>query len=336
MGRLAIPSKAVRDEGAPRSGSLSAAHRLSSTLQLRLAFLRSHTVPLANEKLDFLQSIRVQPAFDFLPPAHVRRFHQTVTKHPLDFDAAIFDMDGVLTQTAAVHSLAWKRMFDEYLRLRERNHGEKFREFTHAGDYLAYVDGRPRNQGVATFLKSRGIELPFGSPEDSAGTESVCGLGNRKNVLFNQIISNEGVRLYDSTVILIQDLLRAGVKVGLATSSKNSAVILQKTRTSFLFATVVDGLVSEKLGLKGKPEPDIFTTASDSLGVACARAIVIEDAVSGVQAGAKGGFGLVIGVAREDNEEELRANGADMVVRDMAETTIEKINLLVKAKRAGA
>lgn len=293
-------------------------------------------MPPANEKLDFLQAIRVQPVPTSVSPASVRGINPTVIKHKLDFDAAIFDMDGVLTQTAAVHSLAWKRMFDEYLHLREKNYGEKFSEFTHAGDYLAYVDGRPRNQGVATFLKSRGIDLPFGSLEDSAGTESVCGLGNRKNALFNQIISNEGVKLYDSTVVLIQELLRAGVRIGLATSSKNSAIILQKTRTSFLFATVIDGLVSEKLGLKGKPEPDIFTTASDTLGVACARAIVIEDAVSGVQAGARGGFGLVIGVAREDNAAELKEHGADVVVSDLAETSIEKIDLLVKAKRAGA
>jgi len=245
-------------------------------------------------------------------------------------------MDGVLTQTAAVHSIAWKRMFDEYLRLRESKYGEPFMEFTHTGDYLAYVDGRPRNQGVATFLQSRRIILPFGSPSDGEGSESVCGLGNRKNALFNQIIEREGVRLYDSTVALIEDLLRQGIKVGLATSSKNSAVILQKTDTARLFATAVDGLVSEKLGLKGKPEPDIFTTASTNLGVPAARAIVIEDAVSGVQAGASGGFGLVIGVARENNVEELREHGAGLVVCDLAETSVEKINLLVRAKRAGA
>ncbi len=254
------------------------------------------------------------------------RSTQKMAEAKLDFDAAIFDMDGVLTQTAAVHSTAWKRMFDEYLRGRESKYGEPFNEFTHTGDYLAYVDGRPRNQGVATFLQSRGILLPFGLPEDSAGTESVCGLGNRKNALFNQIIESEGVRLYDSTVLLIQDLLRQGIKVGLATSSKNSAIILQKTDTAHLFATVVDGLVSEKLGLKGKPEPDIFTTASANLGVPSARAIVVEDAVSGVQAGAKGGFALVIGVAREDNTEELRHHGANLVVSGIfQETSVEPI-----------
>ena len=245
-------------------------------------------------------------------------------------------MDGVITQTAAVHSIAWKRMFDEYLRSREVRLGEPFNEFTHAADYLAYVDGRPRQKGVETFLKSRGITLPLGSPGDPAGSESIYGLGNRKNALFNQIIESEGVSVYVSTLTLIQDMLRRGLRVGLATSSKNAAVILNKTGTGYLFATVVDGVVSENLGLKGKPEPDIFTTASANLGVPCARAIVIEDAVTGVQAGARGGFALVIGVARENNARELSDHGAGLVVRDLAETSVEKINILVRAKRAGA
>jgi HAD superfamily hydrolase (TIGR01509 family) len=289
-----------------------------------------------NEQPDFLQAIRVQPAHDHGPSPTTRESRQQGVEGKLDFDAAIFDMDGVLTQTAAVHSIAWKRMFDEYLRTRESKYGEPFKEFTHASDYLKYVDGRPRNRGVETFLQSRGIILPFGSPEKGDEGETICALGNRKNTLFNRIIESEGVRLYDSTVALIQDLLRQGTKVGLATSSKNSAVILHKTNTAHLFGTVVDGLVSEKLGLKGKPEPDIFSTASANLGVPSAHAIVIEDAVSGVQAGAKGGFALVIGVAREDNAQELRDHGADLVVRDLSETSVEKINLLVRAKRAGA
>ena len=288
-----------------------------------------------NEKLDFLQAIRVQTVSNHGQPNHTLGNREKSGVGQLDFDAAIFDMDGVLTRTAAVHSIAWKRMFDEYLLARESRYGEPFKEFTHTGDYLAYVDGRPRHQGVKTFLKSRGINLPFESPEAGEASESIRSLGNRKNTLFNQIIESEGVKLYGSTVALIQELHRQGIKVGLATSSKNSAVILQKTGTARLFDTVVDGLVAEKLGLKGKPEPDIFTTASANLGVPSARAIVIEDAVSGVQAGAKGGFGLVIGVAREDNVEELREHGAGLVVRDLAETSVEKINLLVQAKRAG-
>lgn len=252
-----------------------------------------------------------------------------------EFDAAIFDLDGVITQTAAVHSLAWKRMFDEYLLSRASRYGEPFREFTHAGDYLAHVDGRPRYRGVEAFLASRGIALPPGTPEDLPGAETFCGLGNRKNAVFSQIIATDGVRVYESTITLILAFLAQGVRVGLATSSRNSGIILAKTRTAPLFATVVDGLVSEKRGLRGKPAPDIFLAAAHDLGVAPGRSIVVEDAVSGVQAGAKGGFALVIGVAREDNARELAAHGADLVVRDLAETSLEEIERAISARRAG-
>jgi len=252
------------------------------------------------------------------------------------FDAVIFDMDGVITDTAAVHSAAWKRMFDDYLRQRAAGYGTEFREFTHAHDYRAFVDGKPRYQGVAAFLESRGIVLPFGSPGDAAGLETVCGLGNQKNTLFNAIIATEGARLYDSTVTLIRSLRAAGVRIGLATSSRNSALILERTQTAPLFETVVDGLVSEHLGLKGKPMPDIFITAAANLGVAPGRAVVVEDAVSGVRAGAAGGFALVIGVAREGNERELRENGADVVVRDLADVRMEAIDRAVRHKGAAA
>jgi beta-phosphoglucomutase family hydrolase len=288
----------------------------------------------ANEKLDALQPSGVPSASRTGPAATDRAFGRSGSGR--DFDAAIFDMDGVVTQTAAVHSTAWKRMFDEYLRSRTARYGEPLREFTHAGDYLSYVDGRPRYQGVEAFLKSRGISLPLGSPEDLPGAETVCGLGNRKNAIFNQVLESEGVRLFDSTVALIGEMRQRGIKIGLATSSNNSAIVLKKTGTAHLFATVVDGLVSAKLGLKGKPAPDIFATASANLGVPPAQAIVIEDAVSGVQAGAKGGFALVIGVARDDNARELRDHGADVVVRDLAETSLEQINRLVQHKRARA
>jgi beta-phosphoglucomutase family hydrolase len=250
----------------------------------------------------------------------------------LNFDAAIFDMDGVITRTAAVHSLAWKKMFDEYLRYREKEYHEPFHEFTHAGDYLSFVDGRPRYKGVDTFLKSRGISIPFGKPEDEPEKETVCGLGNRKNEYFHQVLEEEGVGIYDSTVRLIKELLGKGVKVGVATSSNNCVSILEKAGLTGLFETRVDGVVSAGLGLRGKPEPDIFTTASDNLGVQRQRAIVIEDAVSGVQAGRKGNFGLVIGVARENNAQELRTNGADFVVTDLSELTVDKINKLIKSK----
>jgi beta-phosphoglucomutase family hydrolase len=252
----------------------------------------------------------------------------------LHFEAAIFDLDGVITKTAAVHSTAWKRMFDEFLRIRAARHHEPFHAFAHAPDYLAYVDGRPRYDGVEAFLKSRGISLPRGTPEDGPGGETVCGLGNRKNAIFNRIIEREGVGLFDSSIALIREMRRRGIKVGLATSSNNSAAILNQAGTASLFATVVDGNVSANLGLKGKPEPDIFTTAAANLGVPSVRAIVVEDAVSGVQAGARGAFALVIGVARENNARELRDHGADVVVRDLAETSLEQIDRLVQAKRA--
>ena len=189
---------------------------------------------------------------------------------------------------------------------------------------------------MAAFLASRGIELPPGSPEDPAGRETICGLGNRKNELFSAIIEIAGVKVYGSTLVLIHDLLAAGIKVGLATSSKNSALVLSRTQTTGLFATIVDGMVSERLGLKGKPHPDIFVRACANLGVPCARAIVVEDAVSGVQAGVSGGFGLVVGVARENNARELREHGADLVIADLAETSVTEINRLIRAKRAGA
>ena len=253
-----------------------------------------------------------------------------------EFAAAIFDMDGVITDTAAVHSRAWKQMFDEYLQRRAEWGHEAFREFTHAHDYLSYVDGRPRYQGVAAFLESRGIHLPQGTPDDRPDTESVCGLGNRKNELFNQIIATDGVKVYASTLALIHEFLGAGIKVGLATSSRNSALILERTQTAHLFATIVDGIVSERLGLKGKPQPDIFVTAATNLGVPCPQAIVVEDAVTGVRAGAAGGFALVLGVARENNAKELRENGADVVVGDLGEMNIAAIAKAIRAKSGKA
>ncbi len=273
-------------------------------------------------------------------------FHATVARRAkslvfaalvrLNFGAVIFDLDGVVTKTASVHSRAWKNMFDEYLRHREQTHGEEFREFTHLGDYLPFVDGRPRHQGIAAFLKSRKISIPFGVPEDSAQRKTVCGLGRRKNELFNRLVETGGVELYDSTLKLIEEFRAHGVRVGLATSSQNGDSVLKKAGILHRFETRVDGIVSAQMGLRGKPEPDIFVTACRNLGATPGDSIVIEDAVSGVQAGAKGDFALVIGIARESNASELKANGADMVVEDLAETSVEKINQCVAAKKAEA
>ncbi len=252
---------------------------------------------------------------------------------PWAFDAVVFDMDGVVTDTAAVHAAAWQRMFDDYLRRRKREHGEPFRAFT-STDYRAYVDGRPRYQGVRAFLESRGLRLAAGTPGDAPELETICGLGNRKNAWFNEIVGRDGVRVYASTLALIRELRAAGRKVGLATSSRNAALVLAQTAAAPLFGTIVDGLVAERLHLAGKPAPDIFVTAAADLGAAPARTVVVEDAVAGVQAGVAGGFALVIGVAREHDAGDLRAAGADVVVRDLAEIGAGEINQKVRLKGA--
>lgn len=234
------------------------------------------------------------------------------------FEAVIFDLDGVITKTAVTHSAAWKKMFDEYLKKRKKKRDEPFREFTQA-DYLAYVDGKPRYKGVASFLESRGIELPPGNPEDSPDAETVCGLGNRKNKAFNDVLKRDGAEVYPSSEKLLFELKNAGVKLGVASSSKNCKAVLEAVNLLRLFGARVDGVVSAELGLQGKPEPDIFTKACEMLGAEPENSVVVEDAVSGVQAGAKGGFGLTLGIAREENAEELRINGADFVVDDLKE-----------------
>jgi beta-phosphoglucomutase family hydrolase len=248
-----------------------------------------------------------------------------------EFDAVIFDMDGVITDTASVHAAAWKQTFDTYLRGLEREFAQPFKEFTPA-DYLTYVDGRPRYKGVQAFLDSRGIKLEFGTSGDVPGRETICGLGNQKNSLFNRLLE-DGVKIFESSIALVMDLRRNGIKVGLATSSRNGTAILSSTRTTNLFDTVVDGNVSERLGLKGKPEPDIFTAASDNMHVPYERAVVVEDAVTGVRAGVAGGFALVIGVARSNNAGELYEHGADVVVEDLAETSVDQIGQWVGSKR---
>ncbi|MGA2832259.1 MAG: HAD-IA family hydrolase [Terracidiphilus sp.] len=253
----------------------------------------------------------------------------------MNFDGAVFDMDGVITKTAVVHSSAWKDTFDEYLHSREAERKEPFSEFT-PDDYLTFVDGRPRYKGVESFLLSRGIVIPYGGPNDEPETETVCGLGNRKNDLFNAKLENEGVPVFESTVQLVKQLLLNGIRVGVATSSKNCARVLEKAGIADLFETRVDGVLSAVLGLHGKPEPDIFTKACDNLGVKYSRAMIVEDAISGVQAGAKGRFGLTLGVARENNADELRRNGADLIVTDLSEISLDEIDNWFKSKGENA
>jgi beta-phosphoglucomutase family hydrolase len=235
------------------------------------------------------------------------------------YDAVLFDLDGVITDTANIHAACWKQMFDEYLQKRARAGGEAFRPFDIATDYLRYVDGKPRFDGVRDFLKSRGIQLPKGSPEDSPQAETVCGLGNRKNDLVNQIIEESGVEPYEGSVKLVQQLHHQGFKIAVVTSSQNCDTVLRAAKLDSFFPVRVDGNMIRSQRLAGKPAPDTYLMAAKLLGVEPNRAVVLEDAISGVRAGSNGNFGLVIGVARKGNEEELRHNGAHIVVRDLGE-----------------
>jgi len=236
------------------------------------------------------------------------------------FDALIFDLDGVITKTAKVHALAWKRMFDDYLQ--ECAEGEECVLFDAVGDYCEYVDGKPRYKGVESFLDSRGIDLPYGTPDDFPDSETVCGLGNRKNRMFMQLIREEGVEVYQSSVDLIENLRRGGFKIAVATSSKNCTEVLDAAGIPDIFEAQVDGIDIESLDLEGKPGPDMFLEAARRLGVEPERCVVFEDAISGVQAGSAGGFGLVVGVNREDQAEALKREGADIVVDDLSEIDV--------------
>ncbi len=253
----------------------------------------------------------------------------------IPFQAVVFDLDGVITKTAIAHAESWKVMFDEYLRVREQRDGEPFQQFSYEKDYLPYVDGRPRYKGVQRFLDSRGISLPFGDPSDLPDQETCCGLGNKKDVVFHEILKRDGVEQYQSTVRWIKELKDKGVHVGVASSSKNCQLILEETGLWPLFETRVDGIVSAEKGLHGKPEPDIFIVAAKNMGVVPANAVVVEDAAAGVQAGRKGEFGLVIGVAREGNEKELKESGADVVIKDFEGVDTAKVAQWFLKKSSG-
>ena len=235
------------------------------------------------------------------------------------YDAVLFDLDGVVTDTAGLHAKCWKQMFDEYLQKRARQRGEAFLPFDIATDYRLYVDGKPRFDGVRDFLSSRGIQLDEGNPDDPAAVETVCGLGNRKNDLINQIIADVGVEPYDGTVRFIHQLRRNGFKIAVVTSSQNCTTVLKAVKLDDFFEVRVDGNTIDAQGLAGKPAPDTFLIAAKLLGVEPIRAVVIEDAISGVQAGVSGNFGLVIGIARKGNADELKHHGAHLVVDDLAE-----------------
>ena len=235
------------------------------------------------------------------------------------YDAVLLDLDGVITDTAGIHAACWKQMFDEYLQKQATQRGEAFHPFDIATDYRLYVDGKPRYDGVRDFLKSRGIELPEGSPDDPPQAETVGGLGNRKNDLVNKIIEEKGVEPYEGSVELIHQLRHQEFKLAVVTSSQNCTVVLKAAKLDGVFDAQVDGNMIHARHLAGKPAPDTFLMGARLLGVEPGRAVVIEDALSGVEAGSAGGFGLVIGVARKGNAEELRRHGAHLVVNDLGE-----------------
>ena len=238
------------------------------------------------------------------------------------FQAIIFDLDGVVTDTASVHAAAWKGMLDELLLRHSAKEGAPFKAFEIDSDYRTYVDGKPRLEGLKSFLSSRGIELPEGGPEERLSDDTIHNLAKRKNSDFLKRIQKQGVKVYESTLDFIHSAKKHGLKTAVISSSKSCAMILDSANLSDLFDVRVDGVDSEVLGIAGKPAPGIFLEAARQLQVKPERTVVVEDAVSGVQAGRAGGFGLVIGIARAGGKENLKANGADAVVEDLAEICV--------------
>ncbi len=233
------------------------------------------------------------------------------------YDAAVLDMDGVITQSARAHFKAWKNMFDDYLRERaERGDGD-FHPFTEE-DYYDYVDGKPRFDGAQSFLDARGIDLPRGNPDDDPGEEIVCGLGNRKNELFLDHLEEHGTESYPHARAFVEEMKRRGKPVAAISSSRNAKAVLEAAGVLDLFDAIVDGVVSHEMGLEGKPAPDIFLEAARRLDVAPERSIVVEDARAGVEAGRAGGFGLVVGIDRSGENAGLAEHGADIVVEDLS------------------
>jgi beta-phosphoglucomutase family hydrolase len=238
---------------------------------------------------------------------------------PESVRACLFDLDGVLTDTASVHKKAWKTMFDSYLRERADRTGEPFVEFDIDTDYLTYVDGKKREDGVRTFLSSRDITLPEGDPDDDSSAETVQGLGNRKNELFHETIREDGVKVFEGSRRYLEAVADAGLAVAVVSSSANTREVLEVTGLDKFVQQRVDGATMREEHIEGKPAPDSFLRAGELLGVKPAEAAVFEDALAGVEAGKRGNFGCVVGVDRVGQAEALRRNGASVVVTDLAE-----------------
>lgn len=234
-------------------------------------------------------------------------------------DAVLFDLDGVVTDTARVHARCWKRVFDELLERRAKATGDAFRPFDLDADYRRYVDGKPRRDGVRDFLRSRGIRLPEEVSEAADGADSVSSVAQRKDALFGEALAAEGVEVYPGTLRWIEHLRGEGLRLAVVSASRHCAEVLQAAGLESVFDARVDGHVADRLHLRGKPAPDVFLEAARVLGVESGRAAVVEDALAGVEAGRAGGFAWVVGVARRDNAAELMAAGAHVAVRDLAE-----------------
>lgn len=245
--------------------------------------------------------------------------HPAIRISDSQFDAAIFDMDGVVTKTAKLHAKAWKATFDEFLGSR---YGSSYEPFALPGDYLRYVDGKSRTAGTASFLASRGIDLPFGGPDDPSDAETIIGVSKRKNCLFWKLLEERGVEAYQSTIDFLWQAKNAGWLIAVISASRNARTILRAAGLLDLFDAAVDGTIADALHLKSKPEPDIFLEAARRLDISPERAIVFEDALAGVSAARNGEFGLVIGVDRGKQALALMENGADAVVDDLSEVEL--------------
>jgi beta-phosphoglucomutase family hydrolase len=238
---------------------------------------------------------------------------------PEKIEALLFDMDGVLTQTATIHAEAWKQTFDAFLRRRADRTGTEFVPFDKTADYDDYVDGLPREDGVRSFLKSRGIELPEGSDDDPPDADTIYGIGNDKNQRVLKLIHEQGVQAYEGSVRYVQAAQRAGLQRAVVSSSTNTHDVLAAAKLTGLFDAVIDGVVAQSEHLHGKPAPDTYLAGAKALGVEPGRAAVFEDALAGVEAGRAGKFGYVVGVDRVGQRGALKAHGADVVVSDLAE-----------------
>jgi beta-phosphoglucomutase family hydrolase len=238
---------------------------------------------------------------------------------PEKVHACLFDLDGVLTDTASVHTKAWKAMFDDYLSERAKRTGEEFVPFDAADDYRKYVDGKKREDGVRSFLQSRGIDLPDGSPDDPGDAETVYGLGNRKNDMFQRVLREDGVEVFEGSRRYLEAASAAGLGIAVVSSSANTRDVLEITGLDQFIQKRVDGVTLRDEHIAGKPAPDSYLRGAELLGVDAGAAAVFEDAISGVQAGHAGNFGYVVGVDRVGQADDLRRNGADVVVTDLAE-----------------